>query len=132
MRVLVVDDEALIALLNEEVLADAGHEVVGPVASAAEALWLARRGRIDLALLDIDLGRGGSGVELARCLHQLHGIRSLFASSRACEARQGSDAALGLLNKPYSPDDLVLAVAAADTIMAGGRPVHVPQGMEVF
>jgi CheY-like chemotaxis protein len=132
MRVLVVDDEALIALLNEEVLADAGHEVVGPVASAAAALWLARSGHIDLALLNIRLWRGGSGVELARCLHQLHGIRSLFASSSAREARRGSDVALGLLNKPYSPADLVLAVAAADTIMAGARPVQVPQGMELF
>ena len=102
------------------------------MASAAAALWLARSGHIDLALLDIKPSRGGSGVELARCLHQFHGIRSLFASSSAREARQGSDVALGLLSKPYSPDDLVLAVAAAATIMAGARPVHVPQGMELF
>ena len=55
-RILVVEDEAMIALLIEDVLSDLGTTVVGPVARVDEALALARSAEIDLAALDLNLG----------------------------------------------------------------------------
>jgi DNA-binding response OmpR family regulator len=132
MRVLVVEDEPLIAMLVRHALTRAGHEVVGPVSSVAVALRLAQEQPIDLALLDIDLGRGGSGVHLARCLHERQGPPCLFASGSYDEAHGACDVALGVLSKPYGAEDLVLAVAAAEAVLAGAQPVRVPHVMELF
>lgn len=55
-RVLVVEDEALVAMMIEDILLDAGCHVVGPVAGAADALKLIDETPIDAATLDINLG----------------------------------------------------------------------------
>lgn len=55
MRILIVEDEALIAELIVEHLEEAGHSIIGPAATAEEALALCRHRRPDLAILDIDL-----------------------------------------------------------------------------
>ena len=132
MRVLVVEDEPLIAMLVRHALTRAGHEVVGPVSSVAVALRLAQEQLVDLALLDIDLGRGGSGVHLARLLHERQGPPCLFASGSSDQAHGARDVALGLLSKPYGADDLVLAVAVAEAVLMGDQPAQVPHGMELF
>ncbi|WP_293678657.1 response regulator [uncultured Phenylobacterium sp.] len=56
LRILVVDDEPLVALMIEDLLADLGCEVVGPVASVADALPLAQIAGLSGALLDVNLG----------------------------------------------------------------------------
>jgi len=55
-RVLVVEDEVVIAMLIEDWLGELGHEAVGPAASVAEGLKLLEAGGIDAALLDVNLG----------------------------------------------------------------------------
>ena len=132
MRVLVVEDEALIAQLIEDVLIEAGYEVLGPVSSVAEALELAREEPVDLALLDVNLGLGGDGVDLAHRLHERQGLPCLFASASAREALRACDVALGLLRKPFGPKELVLAVEAASAVLAGAKPARVPRGMDLF
>jgi DNA-binding response OmpR family regulator len=132
MRILVVEDEWLISAMVAEALQAAGHVVVGPVTSVEAGQWLARQHYVDLALLDIDLGQGGSGVDLARSLHQRHGIPSLFASGSGHRARQASDVALGLLSKPYDARGVVMAVEAMGAILSGGTPARLPHGLEVF
>lgn len=68
MRILVAEDDPIIALGLARRLAALGHEVVGPVASVAEARALARGdGGADLYLFDVDLA-DGDGIELARDL----------------------------------------------------------------
>ena len=66
MRVLIVEDEALVAL-ELEVL-DEGFEVVGSAANAAQAIDLGRRHRPDLALLDLNLADGLTGPRIAKTL----------------------------------------------------------------
>jgi hypothetical protein len=53
VNVLVVEDEALVAILMQELVEDAGHDCVGPVASVGEARALIESQRVDAALLDI-------------------------------------------------------------------------------
>jgi CheY-like chemotaxis protein len=57
-RVLLVEDEALVAMMIQESLKEFGYLVVGPVATAAEALAAAQDQEFDAALLDINLGDG--------------------------------------------------------------------------
>ena len=68
MRVLIVEDEALVALELEELLLDEGFEVVGSAANAAQAIDLGRRHRPDLALLDLNLADGLTGPRIAKTL----------------------------------------------------------------
>ena len=55
LRVLVVEDENLIALLLEDMLAELGHTVIGPVARVKKALDMIQREEIDLAILDVNI-----------------------------------------------------------------------------
>jgi CheY-like chemotaxis protein len=66
LRVLVVEDEALVADYVADLVEEAGHEVVGIVATGEQALAFLQGGGIDLALLDIKLKGGITGIDVAR------------------------------------------------------------------
>jgi CheY-like chemotaxis protein len=57
-RVLLVEDEALVAMMIQEFLREYGRAVVGPISTASEALVTAQAGDFDGAILDINLGDG--------------------------------------------------------------------------
>jgi PAS domain S-box-containing protein len=57
-RVLLVEDEALVAMMIQECLTECGHSVVGPISRASDALQAARESDYDAAILDINLGDG--------------------------------------------------------------------------
>jgi two-component system, response regulator PdtaR len=130
--ILVAEDEAIIALMLAMTLDLAGHKVVGPVASVEEGLELAEATRPELALVDIRLSDGSDGVCLARHLRDRWGVPSLFVSGQTTQARAARDAALGVLGKPYDPDDVVQAVAAASDLLAGRWPTRCPRRLELF
>jgi len=131
MRVLVVEDEPLIAASIEWELKDCGHDVVGPAASAAHAEDLAHLTAPDLALVDINLVARGDGVRLARALSRL-GVQSVFVTGQLSEARENCDAALGVVAKPFPVEDLGAVVRCAAAIVAGGRPKTLPPCLELF
>jgi DNA-binding response OmpR family regulator len=130
--VLVVEDEPVIAASIEWELMAAGHEVLGPACSVAEAEALAATRVPELALVDINLAGHDEGVELARTLKQRHGVHSLFVSGQAAQARQNSDAALGVLVKPFAFEALVDCVPVAAELIQGRRPASTPRGLEIF
>jgi len=131
MKILVVEDEPLIAASIDWELRDAGYEVIGPAADAVHAALLARAGRPDLALVDINLAGRGDGVALARTLGR-QGIASIFVSGQVNEARENRDAALGLVAKPFAVEQLPAVVRCAAVMLAGGRPATTPPALEVF
>lgn len=128
MRILVVEDEALIALVLVEILAEDGHEVLGPAATVEQALALCEEGPPQLALLDITLQGGGSGLEVARVLFGRWGVRSIFASSQVCVARQARDVALGCIQKPYAVETVLRSIEAVRAVLDGAAPASLPQG----
>ena len=132
MILLVAEDEALIALVLGLELRDAGHQVLGPAATPEEALALVEETRPGLALIDIRLEDGGDGVALARTLRDRHGVPSLFVSGQAPDALAAKDAALGLVRKPYAPEDVARAVEAVAELLRGRRPARLPPGLELF
>ena len=134
MRILIVEDEAVVAWMLADSLEDAGHEVTGRAATMAEALALCEGAAAapELALLDILLRDGSNGVDVARALMERWGVRSIFASAQTVEAQRARGTALGCIRKPYAPQTVLRGVEAAREAMDGRTPRHVPAGFELF
>lgn len=109
-RILVVDDEPLIALMLQDWLADLGHLTVGPVGSVKEALRLAASETLHAAILDVTLSDGDC-YEVAEALRQ-RAVPIIFATgldAGSIDAR--FHPALTLL-KPFDLDMLVRVLDA--------------------
>jgi DNA-binding response OmpR family regulator len=134
MRILIVEDEALIAWALADSLESAGHEVVGPAATMAEAVAVceATAAPPELAVLDINLRDGSNGVDVARALLERWGVHSIFASAQMVDARWARDIALGSIRKPYRPETVLRGVEVAREVMDGRTPRQVPAGFELF
>jgi two-component system, response regulator PdtaR len=134
MRILIVEDDRLLAAGLAMMVENAGHEVVGHAATVRAAMDLARAQSPDLTLMDIDLGLGGSGIAAARGMKKHHGLVSLFVSEHPERARQASDAALGVLVKPYGQDAVRHTLRVASQLLAGQQASagDLPAGLELF
>src|ERR671929_1756251 len=114
MRVLIVEDELIIAIDVEASLAEEGHQVVGIARESETALALGRRLRPDLALVDMHLVDGETGPEIARHLKDM-GVPVLFMTANASALPDGMAGALGVIPKPVAAHVLKGAVCwAAD------------------
>lgn len=133
MRILVVEDEPLIAMWTQAILQDAGYNVIGVARSNADAMAVVQKCKPDLVLMDINLSDGhGVGIDLARRIRQQFGACSLFLSGQSQEARANKDAALGYLAKPWEASTLLASIAAVQQIMRGEVPRRIPPGLELF
>lgn len=115
-RILIVEDDLLIATEMEAALVAAGLRVVGLAASGEEALELAEDEPPTLAVVDIRLAGKRDGVDTALDLFRSHGIRCIFASAHSDhEARKRAEPAapLGWLQKPYTMASLTATVRRA-------------------
>ena len=115
MVVLVVEDEVIIAYCSVAMLQEAGHSVLGPAHTSAEALELARKSRPEVALIDIDLEIPGAGIGLAQQLQAHYGTAVVFTTGQADVAHAYCDTAVAVLTKPFDPADLPRVVASART-----------------
>lgn len=111
-RVLVVEDEPLIAMLMEDYLADLGYAVVGPARGVRQGLTLLQAELVDFAVLDINLS-GEDSFPIADALAD-RGIPFIFASanSRTSLAPRHCDAPL--LSKPFALSDLERVLGGAN------------------
>jgi CheY-like chemotaxis protein len=107
-RILVVEDEYLIANQLKRWLQDAGAEVIGPVPSVERALDLIEDHRLDAAVLDINLGNGDTSFPVADRLELLK-VPYLFATGETQKA-EASGYNEPLLAKPCSEVDLLRAL----------------------
>jgi len=127
MRILVVEDEILIALELESLLQDLGHDVVGIAASSEDALTLGQELKPDLAFVDIHLSDGPTGIEVARHLAAKHQVTVLFMTANAKRIPEDFAGAWGVIVKPYTERGVrealsyVMAGQASDS--DGGRAV---------
>jgi two-component system, response regulator PdtaR len=100
MRVLIVEDEALIALHLEMLVTEFGHHVCSSASSAASAITEAALHSPDVVLMDVRLANGGSGIEAAGEIYTRYGIRCIFLSANLDE---GAREAV----RPYEPIDYI-------------------------
>jgi len=128
-RILIVEDEPLIAFDNEVMLADLGYEVVATLDSFSQGIALLDKEDVDLVLTDLRLTGKRSGLDLAREAKK-RSIPVLFSTGFDLppEART---VAVGCLKKPYTERQLRQALDAVDR-MLGGETVKPPKGLELF
>ncbi|WP_448204676.1 response regulator [Azospirillum sp. sgz302134] len=131
MRILLVEDEVLIAMEQTFYLESAGHEVHGPASTAEKAIALAQEVKPELALVDIHLAQGSSGIDAARQM-TAQGIACLFVTSYREEVEPSREYGIGCLPKPFSQASLVAAVEAVRAILDGKAPGPMPDTMELF
>ena len=132
-RVLVVEDEALVSMLVEDELRDAGAEVMGPVPSVSGALRLieaaAADGGLSAAVLDINLD--GQRVEPVADRLAALGVPFLFATGYGDTMDKGDHEAAPALQKPFGQRGLVAAVEALASFPLVGRRVTPAPGRTV-
>jgi len=120
MLILIVEDDPLIALDLETILIDGGHFVQGPVSSMERAIRsMEQLDAPDLALVDINLIGGGTGLDVARELKARWNVHSLFVTAQKHEARANQDAALGYLAKPFTPSNILTGVRLCQKLLCG-------------
>ena len=128
-RLLVVEDEPLVAFDTEHFLTDAAFEIVATVDRVADACALIDGGAaIDLILVDVRLA-DGSGVDVARAA-QAKGVPVLFVTGSL--PPEAVDMAHGYLGQPYAQRDLLAASRAIDGQLDGKTPKRLAPGMELF
>lgn len=110
-RILIVEDEMLVAMSIEDTLVDAGGEVIGPAPTVGQALGLLRdEAEIDAVVLDMNL-QGHSGLPVADACDE-RSIPFLILSGYGETALSGSHHAAPILSKPFASAALVEALKA--------------------
>ena len=105
MRILVVEDEPLLAMLTEECLAELGHEVVGCVANVAQAMATIDTVELDFALLDFTLADDATSVPVAIRL-RADGIPFAYLTGHRSLPLGGEVPVAPMLTKPFTLDRL--------------------------
>lgn len=103
-RVLVVEDEAIVGMLLEDMLGELGCEAVALSSHIEDALQLARTLDIDFAILDINLG-GAQSFPVADVL-AARGVPFLFATGYGAQILKPPYCGMPALQKPFQLDDL--------------------------
>jgi CheY-like chemotaxis protein len=111
LRVLIIEDEAIIAMLLAEVLGGLGYEVCAIEATEAGAVTAALRCRPDLMIVDVRLG-DGSGISAVGTILRTGPIPHIFVSGELSTIQAMRPDAV-VLRKPFSETDLVRAIRRA-------------------
>lgn len=128
MNILIVEDEALLALELESELEAAGHTIVGQAMSSSDAIAIADRERPDFAFVDIHLIDGPSGIDVGRHLSNA-GISYVFVTGNLKRIPDDFAGALGAIEKPYTMNGLQNAVSFIEGVIRGERGTTIPPSL---
>jgi DNA-binding response OmpR family regulator len=126
VNILIVEDELLVAMDLEDIVAGAGHNVIG-VAADREAVQ-AIKDSVHIALVDINLRDGFTGPNIAEELAEKQGASIVFVTANPCQIAEPPAQACGYVQKPFSPEAIVGAIEFA---RSGGR-ASAPRGFFRF
>lgn len=128
-KILIVEDEPLVAFDNEHFLRDAGYDVAAAVDNVPEAVNYIGEHKLDLILADVRLSDGGTGLDVAHAAKK-KGVRLVFVTGSPPD--DAADHAVGILAKPYSQRDLLATIEAVQALAAGKTPKRLPRGLTLF
>ena len=109
VRVLIVEDESIIAMDMQQKIRKMGYEVVGRVGTGEQAIERARTLKPDLVLMDINLRGDLDGFAAARTIRQKDNIPVIFLSaylSQESVRQEGAPLSVAMLPKPFDPYEL--------------------------
>jgi two-component sensor histidine kinase/DNA-binding response OmpR family regulator len=133
LKVLIAEDDLLMADMLEEVLVESGYEVCGVARTVEKAVEIGKHLKPDLAILDLQLAQGGRGTDIANSLKRQGRIGVLYATGHISAANLSSSDGEALLRKPYKPEDVVRALEIVEQIiLTGGASKPFPQGFSVL
>lgn len=128
-RLLVIEDDPLVAFDNERTLKHGGYDVVATVDSGEAAVAVIAAGQIDAIVLDLGLAGNMTGREVAR-LARDRGIAVLLVTGQ-CPA-DAADIAVACLGKPHSASALVSALKAVETMTCKNKAPRKVSGLTTF
>ncbi len=131
-RILIVEDEALVALELRFQLEGMGYGVAGVAADAATARNLAAQEVVDLALVDLNLADGPTGMALGRELAGDHDVAVVYLTGNPDLLRDEVAGAIGVLCKPADEAVVEAAVDFALRRRRGDRSIPAPPAMRLF
>jgi DNA-binding response OmpR family regulator len=132
-KILIVEDDLMIADMTEQVLVDHGYEVCGIARTVDAAVAFARLHMPNLILLDVRLAEGGLGTEVAAQLGPVDGLGILYATGNVSQLGLSSVDGHAFLVKPYRPRDLLRGVEIVTGLVATGlAPLPFPKGFQLL
>jgi DNA-binding response OmpR family regulator len=132
LKVLIAEDDLMIADTIEDVLISAGYEVCGIGRTVPEAVTLARIHRPDLAIIDMRLADGGLGTQIVAQLHGGPRIGVLYASGNVNQVIELADGD-ACIAKPYHTRELLAALRIVKQIVGNGfAPLPFPPGFHLL
>ena len=132
-KVIIAEDDLMIASMSEDVLLRHGYEVCGIARTVPEALALCRLHQPDLAVVDWKLAVGGFGTEIAPQLHDPARIGILYASGNTSHLMETATHGHACLSKPYRSADLLRSLEIVHEMVATGTAMPpFPHGFQVL
>ena len=121
LKVLIVEDDLMLADASEEILVGHGYKVSGIARTVADAVALAWHSKPDLVILDLRLADGGLGTEVAAQLPQLGRPGILYVTGNTSQLALTAANGDACLSKPYRSADLVRGLEIVAGIVATGK-----------
>jgi len=110
-RVLIVEDEFLVALDLEDMLHQAGHEVLGIASDCSSARSISADPQV--AFVDLNLNDGPTGAAIAAQLSELYGTAIVYVTANPMQIGCPASMAIGYIQKPYSREAILTALEVA-------------------
>jgi DNA-binding response OmpR family regulator len=133
VKVLIAEDDLMIADATEEILVRCGYEVCGIARTVVDAVALARDHKPDLAVIDLRLADGGLGTDIPAQLHTLNKLGILYATGNISHVMLTNAEGAACLVKPYRPVDLLRSLELVAEIVATGTATPpFPRGFRVL
>lgn len=128
MKVMIVEDEMLLAMELESEVEMAGHQVTGLAMSSVQARKEMETTRPDFAFVDIHLQDGPTGIDVGRELAKM-GVPYVFVSGNIKKIPDDFAGALGAIEKPYSMNGMKNALTYISSVVSGDETAEPPASL---
>ncbi len=110
LRVLLVEDEALLLMQLEMTIEAEGHDIVGTAMASGEAIALAQNLDPDIAFIDLQLLDGPTGLDVAQILRRSNRTVIVFITANASRIPEDYEGAAAIVSKPFSQAGITQAI----------------------
>jgi len=129
-KILVVEDEIFVAIEIEHVIGELGHASVGIAADRDTALALGSKA--DIALVDVNLRDGATGIDIGRELASFHDVTVLYMTANPTQLGDGVPGTLGVIGKPVAYDELRASIRYAGAAYHRHQDAEPPSRLQLF